>query len=305
MYTEEEKRKFIIRRQEDANEDLKVLKRDFYDDLPRAIVEVLDKIYWRWRRYDWFEEAWDKYRSHVLEAVSAEKPIKAPGYIFKDYIDEQVKQDFLTEENSYYMHSDKDLNELKHYNLYKWPAGSPNGKGGEWMSKEDAAAIGVFFDQASRTAKSSVETNITKDLDELNKIKLSSIAKDEKALNKKVYNSLKPQDQAKVDKAVANVISSGAKATTDILNQAVRPKQKSKMIIDKDYSQLTMKEMQEYINRVNTEKQYAIAKGEVKYEMTDFERKQNRANWFNAIAGAVIGIGSAIATLFVIKKSLS
>lgn len=122
MLTEQEKNAIIERRQIDAKADLKILKRDFYDDLPRQLIECLDKIYWRWQRYDWFEEAWNKYRDYVLECSSTNKVPKAPGFIFNDYIDDQVRSDFLNEEENYYVHSDQDLDELFHHGVkgQKW-----------------------------------------------------------------------------------------------------------------------------------------------------------------------------------------
>ena len=122
MYSEQEKKYFIKREQEDAKGSIKVIKRDFYDDLPRAVCEVLDSISWRWRNHDWFEEAWNKYRDHVINASAGGLAIKAPGFVFNDYIDEQVKQDFLNRENAEIMHSDADLEELFHHGIkgQKW-----------------------------------------------------------------------------------------------------------------------------------------------------------------------------------------
>lgn len=122
MYSEQEKKYFIKREQEDAKGSIKVIKRDFYDDLPRAVCEVLDSISWRWRNHDWFEEAWNKYRDHVINASAGGLAIKAPGFVFNDYIDDQVKQDFLNREDAEVMHSDADLTELFHYGIkgQKW-----------------------------------------------------------------------------------------------------------------------------------------------------------------------------------------
>lgn len=116
MYSEQEKKYYIKREQEDAKGSIKIVKRDFYDDLPRAVCEILDSISWRWRNYDWFEEAWNKYREHVINASAGGLAIKAPGFVFNDYIDEQVKQNFLDREQSEVLHSDSDLTEL--YVLY-------------------------------------------------------------------------------------------------------------------------------------------------------------------------------------------
>lgn len=122
MYSEQEKKYYIKREQEDAKGAIKIVKRDFYDDLPRAVCEILDSISWRWRNYDWFEEAWNKYREHVINSSAGGLAIKAPGFVFNDYIDEQVKQDFLNREQSEVLHSDLALDELYHHGIkgQKW-----------------------------------------------------------------------------------------------------------------------------------------------------------------------------------------
>lgn len=122
MLTQEEKKWRIKREQRDAKGCIKIIKRDFFDDLPRAICDVLDNISWRWRNYDWFEEAWNKYREHVLEASANGTAIKAPGFVFNSYIDEQIKEDFLNRDEYECLHSDKDLEELFHHGIkgQKW-----------------------------------------------------------------------------------------------------------------------------------------------------------------------------------------
>ena len=53
-----------------------------------------------------------KYRDHVINASAGGLAIKAPGFVFNDYIDEQVKQDFLNRESAEILHSDLYLDEL-------------------------------------------------------------------------------------------------------------------------------------------------------------------------------------------------
>lgn len=122
MALESEKKWMIEREQKDAKGSIKVVKRDFFDDLPRAICEVLDSISWRWRSCDWFEEAWNKYRDHVLNASVNGTAIKAPGFVFNEYIDEQVKEDFLNRDQCGMLHSTEDLTELFHHGVkgQKW-----------------------------------------------------------------------------------------------------------------------------------------------------------------------------------------
>ena len=80
-------------------------------------MNVLNEICWRWKNYDWFEEAWNKYREHVLNAETNNQKVKAPGFVFNSYIDEQIKEDFLNRDQLEVFHSDKDLDELYHHGI--------------------------------------------------------------------------------------------------------------------------------------------------------------------------------------------
>lgn len=117
-----EKEYFIKREQQDAKGNIKVIKRDFFDDLPRAVCDVLDNISWRWRNYDWFEEAWNKYREHVLQVSETGEKLKAPGFVFNSYIDNQIEENFLNDEEYGLLHSDDLMDELFHHGVkgQKW-----------------------------------------------------------------------------------------------------------------------------------------------------------------------------------------
>lgn len=69
--------------------ELKVLNQDFYEDLPYQIRGIMDNLRWAYRNQPWFEEAWEKYRKHVLDAGLGGK-IKMPGFVFNEYIDRYV-----------------------------------------------------------------------------------------------------------------------------------------------------------------------------------------------------------------------
>ena len=68
-----------------------IINQDFYEDLPYIVRSVLDDIKWRFRQEDWFPEAWEKYRQHVLEAGLGGE-IKMPGYVFKPYLEQYVDE---------------------------------------------------------------------------------------------------------------------------------------------------------------------------------------------------------------------
>lgn len=107
-------KKRIERAQERAKASLKTIQTDFMENLPEYIRRAVDEARWSWKSYPWFEEAWDKYRSHVLQAVENGTTIKGPGFIFNDYIDEQVEKDITEEEVLNIMHCDSDIDELEH-----------------------------------------------------------------------------------------------------------------------------------------------------------------------------------------------
>lgn len=70
---------------------LKNINRDFFQDLPSQVCSMLDDICLTYKDQPWFEEAWEKYRKHVLDAGLGGK-IKMPGFVFNEYIDRYVDE---------------------------------------------------------------------------------------------------------------------------------------------------------------------------------------------------------------------
>lgn len=70
---------------------LKNINRDFFQDLPCQVCNILDELCWTYKDQPWFEEAWEKYRKHVLDAGLGGK-IKMPGFVFNEYIDKYVDE---------------------------------------------------------------------------------------------------------------------------------------------------------------------------------------------------------------------
>ena len=65
-----------------------IIEKDFYDDLPSMVCEILDKkIIPLYSKEPWFEKAWSEYRSHILE--SNVDTMKMPGIVFKKYVSPQ------------------------------------------------------------------------------------------------------------------------------------------------------------------------------------------------------------------------
>ena len=109
-YSDPEARK--NRAKEKANAELIVLKRDFLNDLPEYLREILERTRYHWQEEPWFEEAWNKYRTHVIESTNAGKIPQGPGVIFNDYINAAIDEDFLEAEQKSILHSDLSVKEI-------------------------------------------------------------------------------------------------------------------------------------------------------------------------------------------------
>lgn len=272
MYSEQEKKYFIKRDQEDAKGSIKIIKRDFYDDLPRAVCEVLDCISWRWRNYEWFEEAWNKYRDHVINASASGLAIKAPGFVFNDYIDEQVKQDFLNRENAEIMHSDADLTELFHWGI----------KGQRWGIRLYQNRDGTYTEAGKARYFSTQKDKET--------------GKEVEVFNEKLYQ----QDVQKYNDDQKAVLE-GGKNITDALANRMTPPKGSKRVNKKDYSNLSDEELRKKVNRLSLERQYGDLNGDNKYVMSGREKAREILQSF----GAVAGIGAASVTIALGIKHLA
>lgn len=300
MYSEKEKKYYIEREQLDAKGSIKIIKRDFFDDLPRAVCEVLDNISWRWRNYDWFEEAWNKYRDHVVNSSANGLAIKAPGFIFNDYIDEQVKQDFLNRESSEILHSELDLAELfvKHGGWVKEnqkgfvPAGTPGAhptgtSGGEDTNKIYSEMSDKEKDEFISKLKKENERN--KVIDEYNNRISKQLKTDSDATEKEFDNSI-------------NMIREGQNITSSLSVLARDPKKGSnrsnpketKFEVPGPYSNLSDDELRKIVNRMQLERQYGDLSGDAKYTLTGREKTRE----YLQTIGALLGIGVSALTIY-------
>lgn len=300
MYSEKEKKYYIEREQLDAKGNIKIVKRDFFDDLPRAVCDVLDNISWRWRNYDWFEEAWNKYRDHVVNSSANGLAIKAPGFIFNDYIDEQVKQDFLNRESSEILHSELDLAELfvKHGGWVKEnqkgfvPAGTPGAhptgtSGGEDTNKTYSEMSDKEKDEFISKLKKENERN--KVIDEYNNRISKQLKTDSDATEKEFDNSI-------------NMIREGQNITSSLSVLARDPKKGSnrsnpketKFEVPGPYSNLSDDELRKIVNRMQLERQYGDLSGDAKYTLTGREKTRE----YLQTVGALLGIGVSALTIY-------
>ena len=300
MYSEKEKKYYIEREQLDAKGSIKIIKRDFFDDLPRAVCDVLDNISWRWRNYDWFEEAWNKYRDHVINSSDNGLAIKAPGFIFNNYIDEQVKQDFLNRESSEILHSELDLAELfiKHGGWVKEnqkgfvPAGTPGAhptgtSGGEDTNKTYSEMSDKEKDEFISKLKKENERN--KVVDEYNNRISKQLKSESDATEKEFDNSI-------------NMIREGQNITSNLSVLARDPKKGSnrsnpketKFEVPGPYSNLSDDELRKIVNRMQLERQYGDLSGDAKYTLTGREKTRE----YLQTIGALLGIGVSALTIY-------
>lgn len=300
MYSEKEKKYYIEREQLDAKGSIKIIKRDFFDDLPRAVCEVLDNISWRWRNYDWFEEAWNKYRDHVVNSSANGLAIKAPGFIFNDYIDEQVKQDFLNRESSEILHSELDLAELfvKHGGWVKEnqkgfvPAGTPGAhptgtSGGEDTNKTYSEMSDKEKDEFISKLKKENERN--KVVDEYNNRISKQLKTDSDATEKEFDNSINMIREGQNITSNLSVLSRDPKKGSNRSN----PKE-TKFEIPGPYSNLSDDELRKIVNRMQLERQYGDLSGDTKYTLTGREKTRE----YLQTIGALLGIGVSALTIY-------
>ena len=62
------------------------MNKDFYDKLPGMVCLILDDIIERYSKEQWFTNAWEEYRQHILSSHIDD--MKMPGYVFSKYIKE-------------------------------------------------------------------------------------------------------------------------------------------------------------------------------------------------------------------------
>ncbi len=61
------------------------MNKDFYDRLPGFVCMDLDEIIERYKEEEWFEQAWEEYRQHILNSNMDD--MKIPNYVFGKYVE--------------------------------------------------------------------------------------------------------------------------------------------------------------------------------------------------------------------------
>lgn len=331
---EEEIREHRIEvQQENAKADIKIVKRDFYDDVPQTICNVLDNIYWRWKKYDWFEEAWNKYRDKVIDAKTRGVTVEPPSSVFNPYIDEQVKDDFLKEEKLYnyegcseaVVHNsevgekfiesllNKDENSLEHRNYWHYKKGS--GKKGFAPVGDPDAEPEPGWEQKQEEEKISNERKRLEAQQEKERADQIEKFKKENADFKviKEYNDNLKADEREAKKAseedfkrTAGMLQEGRNITTELANIAqerrgtkrVNPKE-TKIKDNRPYIEISDEELNKRVRRMQLERQYGDLTGDTVYEQTGREKTRE----YLQTIGSLLGIALSALTIYKYIKS--
>lgn len=280
----------LERMQSEAKAELKVFNKDFLEYLPWEVRDILNSAIWRWKRHSWFDKAWNEYRKHVLDAVKENKDIKAPGFIFNDYIDEQVKKDFDEEEQMCFCHEDLDVGCLSHSGI----------KGQKWGVRRFQNEDGSLTEAGKRRylkGYAEIEFQNNPHNPETDKDKYDAF---EKQRQEKLNNiGVDKFDKAKWEKddqesQKANIeIAKELQKSANTVGNAINTNKGSKAINNKDYSKISDEEMKKRINRLTMEKQYGDLTGDTKYVMTG---KEKAKEIFQTI-GAALGIAVSALTV--------
>lgn len=279
------------------------IDKDFYEKLPEWQAFVLDRFDNLFYGRPWFEEAWQKYRSHVMD--SEMKNIRAPGYIFNDYIkkDHELnpKDVRYNLEGDYYLYpelrsekerkedmrevcySEEDINSLKHYGV----------KGQQWGVRRFQNADGTLTEEGRARYGAQVEKIISQ-----NKGKVS-----EKTATKVVLDKAEQAEQEQYVRKAAEASQAAIKSVNDIGNgvKAVGDGVRN-MIPDKPgttirgtYPDLSDQELKRRIQRIQDEQRYSDLKGDTKYVKSGQEKAREA---IQTLTGAV-GLATAVAGLII------
>ena len=271
------------------------IDKDFYDKLPEWTSYSLDNIDKKFYGRPWFEEAWQKYRDHVMN--SEMKNIRAPGYVFNDYIkkDKDLNPTDIRYglEGDYYLYpelrsekerkedakaicySEEDINSLKHFEETE----HPRGKDGKFVAKGYTKAD-------EERAKLLIKENTLMIAEAKNKeLKEASEKREAEEIRKSV--EFKVNNVNDLGKGVKNVAS----GIDTIIQSSPGPETKN---IYGHYPELDDKYMNDRINRINLEKRYSDAVGDTKTVMTGKGKAHEALQTINGLVGAATGIAALI-----------
>lgn len=77
---------------------LSMFKKDFYAYIPKYIQNDLEEKIKKYSNENWFLEAWEAYRNHVMSYDR--KHMQSPNLFFKDYLNNQKEEVIFPEQNA-------------------------------------------------------------------------------------------------------------------------------------------------------------------------------------------------------------
>ena len=210
------------------------INKDFYDKLPGGVCQFLDSYIIKYSDEDWFEEAWNKYRKHVLENDIAD--IKMPGFIFNAYTNKTIEHSDIYDDD-YLMH----YGTPRHSGRYPWGSGdSPYQHSGDFYTRynelksqglketEIAEAMGMTTTRL-RTAYSTAKDEIRRDkvsyAKSLQKDGLNNVE-----IGKKLGEKYNPNGEPIGESTVRSLLNADAETR---MNLASKTAEELKAIVDK------------------------------------------------------------------------
>lgn len=280
-----------------------MINKDFYDNLPGEVCVQLDYLVNNFSEEKWFEEAWNKYRDHVLN--SDMDSVRMPGFIFNEYLNQDITHSIYSND---YCIIDYD-NIICHYD-------ANNQKWGEQKYQNGNALVNNYRIRYNKSANDYSEyvNNITKELEHANKTTNSGAwdeskhprDKDGKFISTgKVADTYEKtsKDTSKyvyVDPKTLDASGKILSETRSIVRESsnILPNEKGRYIHG-DYRDISNEDMQKVINRLQLEQRYAELTGDNKYIKSGSEKAREVLQ----TVGSTLGIALSGLTIYKIITS--
>lgn len=202
--------------------------------------------------------------------------------------------------------SNSEENILKHYNDNHYPVGAPGGRGGQFAPAtytgggSSASSKDNFNKNNFKKSKKEdpIDAEYSKK-EESKKEESKSDSKNNNNNNNNDNNNNNKKEEKKDDKSPAQKkvesISKNGQSIVNYTKDLFRDRRRgSKKINHKDYSKIPTAEMQQRIQRMKLEEEYAELRGDNKYVMTGREKTRETIQNIGAIAGIALAIAQIV-----------